>query len=202
MSQQVPSPFELPRHMPTLRDGMRRALCRLALRVAGWKLEGEFPDIERLVLIVAPHSSWSDGFWGLLVKVAIGADVRFMGKQQLFTTPLGPILRALGGIPVDRSATKGVVEQIVEQFHRRHALWLVVAPEGTRKAVSRWRSGFWHIARGADVPILPVAFHYPTKSIVIGLPLPTSNDMAADMARLRAFYAPFKIGRASCRERV
>jgi len=192
MSARVPGPAELPAHMPTLRDGVRRALCRLALRVAGWGLAGQFPDIARLVLIAAPHSSWWDGFWGLLVKVAIGADVRFMGKQELFRTPLGGTLRALGGIPIDRGATKGVVEQLVEEFAQRDALWLGVAPEGTRKAVARWKSGFWHIAHGAGVPILPVAFHYPTKTIVIGAPMTTSDDMAADVTRLRAFYAPFK----------
>ncbi len=192
MSPRVPNPAELPAHMPTLRDGTRRALCRLALRVAGWGLGGEFPDVARLVLIVAPHSSWWDGFWGLLVKVAIGADVRFMAKQELFHAPLGSTLRALGGMPIDRGATKGVVEQMVDEFARRDALWLGVAPEGTRKPVARWKSGFWNIAHGAGVPILPVAFHYPTRTIVVGSPLVTSADMDADMARLRAFYAPFK----------
>lgn len=192
MSARVPGPAELPAHMPTLRDGVRRALCRLVLRVAGWGLAGQFPDIARLVLIAAPHSSWWDGFWGLLVKVAIGADVRFMGKQELFRAPLGGTLRALGGIPIDRGATKGVVDQMVEEFAQRDTLWLGVAPEGTRKAVAHWRSGFWHIAHGAGIPILPVAFHYPTKTIVIGAPLTTSDDMAADVTRLRAFYAPFK----------
>ena len=192
MSERVPSPGELPAQMPKLADGAFRKLCRFALRTAGWGLQEEFPDVPRLVLIVAPHSSWWDGFWGLLVKVAIGADVRFMGKQELFHTPLGSTLRALGGIPVDRSATKGVVEQLLEEFAQRDRLWLGVAPEGTRKAVARWRSGFWHIAHGAGVPILPVAFHYPTKTIVVGQPMTTSADMAADMARLRAFYTPFK----------
>ncbi len=192
MSERVPSPAELPAHMPTLRDGARRAVCRFALRATGWGLGGAFPDVPRLVLIIAPHSSWWDGFWGLLVKVAIGANVRFMGKQELFHTALGGTLRVLGGIPVDRSATKGVVEQIVDQFAQRDTFWLVVSPEGTRKPVKRWRSGFWHIAHGAGVPIVPVAFHYPTKTIVIGEPLTTSGDMAADVTRLRAFYAPFR----------
>ena len=86
----------------------------------------------------------------------------------------------------------GVVEQMVAQFTRRDALWLGIAPEGTRKVVPRWKTGFWHIARDAGVPILPVAFDYPTKTIVIGTPLNTSVDMDADIARLRAFYAPFK----------
>lgn len=192
MSGRLPRPQELPARMPKLRDGIRRALCRLALRLSGWGLEHDFPDLAQLVLIVAPHSSWWDGFWGLLVKVAIGADVHFMAKQELFRPPLGGTLRALGGMPIDRAATKGVVEQMVEQFTHRDTLWLVIAPEGTRKAVARWKTGFWHIARAADVPILPVAFDYPSKTIVIGTPLPASADMAADLARLRAFYAPFK----------
>ena len=192
MSARVPAPDQLPPRMPHLRDGKRRRLCRLALRVAGWGLGGEFPDTGKLVLIVAPHSSWWDGFWGLLVKVAIGANVRFMAKRELFAPPLGGLLRALGGMPIDRSAAAGVVEQMVAQFTRRDALWLGIAPEGTRKAVPRWKTGFWHIARGAGVPILPVAFDYPTRTIVIGTPLDTSADMDADIARLRAFYAPFK----------
>lgn len=192
MTARVPAPDQLPPRMPHLRDGKRRRLCRLALRVAGWGLGGEFPDTGKLVLIVAPHSSWWDGFWGLLVKVAIGANVRFMAKRELFAPPLGGLLRALGGMPIDRSAAAGVVEQMVAQFTRRDALWLGIAPEGTRKAVPRWKTGFWHIARGAGVPILPVAFDYPTRTIVIGTPLDTSADMDADIARLRAFYAPFK----------
>ena len=192
MTARVPAPDQLPPRMPHLRDGKHRRLCRLALRVAGWGLGGEFPDTGKLVLIVAPHSSWWDGFWGLLVKVAIGANVRFMAKRELFAPPLGGLLRALGGMPIDRSAAAGVVEQMVAQFTRRDALWLGIAPEGTRKVVPRWKTGFWHIARGAGVPILPVAFDYPTRTIVIGTPLDTSADMDADIARLRAFYAPFK----------
>jgi 1-acyl-sn-glycerol-3-phosphate acyltransferase len=192
MSPRIPLPGQLPPHMPHLRDGRRRAVCRLALRLAGWGLRGDFPDTAKLVLIVAPHSSWWDGFWGLLVKVAIGANVRFMAKRELFAPPLGGLLRTLGGMPIDRSATAGVVEQMVAQFARRDALWLGIAPEGTRKAVARWKTGFWHIARSADVPILPVAFDYATRTIVIGTPLRTSADREADIAHLRAWYAPFK----------
>lgn len=178
--------------MPHLRDNWRRRLCRLALRLAGWGLAGEFPDTPKLVLIVAPHSSWWDGWWGLLVKAAIGANVRFMAKRELFVPPLGGVLRTLGGMAINRSATDGVVEQMIAQFARRDALWLGIAPEGTRKAVPRWKTGFWHIAHGAGVPVLPVAFDYPSRTIVIGTPHPTSDDMAADITQLRAFYAPFQ----------
>jgi len=188
----VPRPGDLPPRAPRLRDAPHRALCRLALRVAGWKLDGELPDLPRLVLIAAPHSSWWDGVWGLLMKVAIGADIRFMAKKELFRPPLACVLRQLGGIAVDRGATTGVVGQLLAQFERQPRLWLGIAPEGTRKPVQRWKSGFWRIAHGAGVPVLPVAFDYPSKSIVIGTPMHTSTDLDADLARLRAFYAPFR----------
>ena len=186
------TPAQLPPQMPKFRDGWQRRSCRAVLRLGGWSLVGAFPDVPKLVLIAAPHSSWWDGVWGLLIKVAIGADVRFMGKQELFRWPLGGLLRQLGGMPIDRGAAKGVVEQMIEQFQQRERLWLGIAPEGTRKPVARWRSGFWHIAHDAGVPIFPVAFHYPDKTIQLGPLFPTSDDMDADITRLHAFYTPFK----------
>jgi 1-acyl-sn-glycerol-3-phosphate acyltransferase len=188
----VPSPALLPSRMPRLHDGLRRRLCRGILRLAGWQLRGDFPGVDKLVLIAAPHSSWWDGIWGLLMKVAIGADVHFMAKQELFRGPLGAALRRLGGMAIDRGAAQGVVEQMIDQFRQRDALWLGIAPEGTRKPVTRWKHGFWHIARGAGVPVFPVAFHYPEKVIQLGPLFDTTADMAADLARLRAWYAPFR----------
>ncbi len=192
MSGRLWAPAELPPRMPKLRDNWQRRACRAVLHAAGWSLVGEFPDTSKLVLIVAPHSSWWDGFWGLLIKAAIGVDLHFMGKQELFRWPLGGVLRRLGGMPIDRGAAKGVVEQMIDQFHQRDDLWLGIAPEGTRKPVKRWKSGFWHIARDAGVPIFPVAFHYPDKTIHLGPLFDTSASMSADLARLRAWYAPFK----------
>ena len=192
MNGHLLTPTQLPPLMPKLRDGWQRRVCRGVLRLAGWSLVGEFPDVPRLVLIAAPHSSWWDGVWGLLVKVAIGADVHFMAKQELFRWPLGGLLRRLGGMSIDRGAAKGVVEQMIDQFRKRDGLWLGIAPEGTRKPVKHWKSGFWHIARDADVPIFPVAFHYPDKTIHLGPLFEASADMDSDMTRLHAWYAPFK----------
>ena len=186
------TPAQLPPHMPKLRDGWRRRLCRGVLRLCGWSLAGEFPDVPKLVLIAAPHSSWWDGVWGLLIKVAIGADVHFMGKQELFRGPLGGLLRRLGGVPIDRGAAKGVVEQMIDQFRQREKFWLCIAPEGTRKPVKRWKSGFWHIAHDAGVPIFPVAFHYPDRTIQLGPLFDAGPDMDITMQRLRDWYAPFK----------
>jgi 1-acyl-sn-glycerol-3-phosphate acyltransferase len=188
----VPAPAQLPPRMPQLRDGRRRRLCRSVLRLCGWSLVGDFPDLPKLVLIAVPHSSWWDGVWGLLMKVAIGADVHFMAKRELFRGPLGALLVKLGGMPINRGSAQGVVEQMIEQFRRRERLWLGIAPEGTRRHVPQWKSGFWRIAHDAGVPVFPVAFHYPDKTIHLGPPLDTTDDMAVDMAALRAFYAPFQ----------
>lgn len=186
------TPSQLPPHMPRLRDTRRRKLCRGVLRLCGWSLAGTFPDMPKLVLIAAPHSSWWDGIWGLLIKAAIGADVHFMGKQELFRGPLGALLVKLGGIPINRRSAQGVVEQMVERFDQQPTLWLGLAPEGTRKRVDKWKNGFWRIAHEAGVPVFPVAFHYPDKTIQLGPLFDTSDDMAADIERLRAWYAPFQ----------
>lgn len=182
----------LPPSIPQLAPNWRRRLCADILRRCGWRQGGQLPDVARLVVIAAPHSSWWDGLWGMLMKVALGVDLTFMGKQELFRGPLGWLLRHLGGIPVERHATNGVVEQMVARFHDSPRLWLGLAPEGTRRAVTHWRSGFWHIAHEAGVPILPLYFDYPSKTIGFGPLFHTTGDKDADIAALRAFYQPFR----------
>jgi 1-acyl-sn-glycerol-3-phosphate acyltransferase len=185
-------PVHLPAAMPQFPDRVWRKLFRATVRFSGWRLEGELPDVARLVLIAAPHSSWWDGVWGLLFKVAIGADVAFMAKRELFRGPLGWLLRKLGGVPIARAEAGNVVGQMVERFRETDRLWLGIEPEGTRKAVVQWKSGFWHIARQAGVPILPCYFDYPRKVIGLGPLFTPGDDKDADVAALRAFYAPFR----------
>lgn len=185
-------PERLAPSVPQLRSHLGRRLARWFIGLCGWKIVGEFPDVARLVLIAAPHSSWLDGFWGLLIKIAIGIDISFMGKRELFVGPLGWIVRKLGGIPVERGSKHGVVEQMSARFKTQPKLWLGIAPEGTRKAVKKWRTGFWHIARAAEVPILPLYFHYPERTIGVGPLFHTSDDVEVDLQRLRAFYAPWR----------
>ncbi len=182
----------LPPSMPQLAQNRRRRLCAAVLRLCGWRLRGEFPDVAKLVVIAAPHSSWWDGVWGLLFKVALGVDLTFMGKRELFHGPLGWLLRRLGGVPVERASHHGVVEQMVVRFATAPRLWLGLAPEGTRKRVTQWRSGFWHIARAVDVPIFPIAFDYASRSIVLGPLFNPGSDFEADLATLRAWYRPFR----------
>lgn len=183
----------LPPHAPRVRPNrFTRWLGRGILRLGGWHMRGTFPDIPRLVLIAAPHSSNWDGVWGLAVKLALGLDITVLGKHQLFWWPLGALLRRLGVIAVDRSAAQGVAEQMATLIVKSDKLWFALAPEGTRKPVAHWKPGFWKIAKAAGVPVLPVYFHYPDKVIGVGTPFELGDDMAADIARIRAWYRPWQ----------
>jgi 1-acyl-sn-glycerol-3-phosphate acyltransferase len=155
----------------------------------GWRLEGEIPNIPKLVIIAAPHTSNWDFVIGISAKLALGLRVTFLGKDSLFRFPLGVLMRAWGGIPVDRDESHDVVSGIVEEFRRRDRLVLALAPEGTRKRVDRWRTGFYHIAHGAGVPIVTVAFNFGEHAIQIGAPFETSGDMERDLVELHARFA-------------
>ncbi|MEG3157803.1 lysophospholipid acyltransferase family protein [Lysobacter zhanggongensis] len=181
-----PSVPRVPRHR------LSRWIGRSVLRLGGWRVVGEFPDLPRVVLIGAPHSSNWDGIWGFAAKLALGLDIRILGKHQLFWGPLGPLMRALGIIAINRGAASGVVGQMAQQFRGADRFWLGIAPEGTRKPVARWKTGFWKIAHAAQVPVLPVYFHYPDRVIGIGPPFATSHDMEADLVRLREWYRPWQ----------
>jgi 1-acyl-sn-glycerol-3-phosphate acyltransferase len=184
----------VPPDVPQLGPSAAAPLCRWIFTHCGWRVAGDVPDVAKLVVIAAPHSSNWDVIWGLLVKVGLRLDVHFIGKQEAFFWPLGPLLRNFGGIPIDRSAAHGVVGEMRRQFDARERFWLAIAPEGTRKKVQKWKNGFWRIAREAGVPILPVYFHYPEKTIGFGPLLYPGDDLEGDMAKIREFYAPW-IGR-------
>ncbi|MEO6075816.1 MAG: 1-acyl-sn-glycerol-3-phosphate acyltransferase [Dokdonella sp.] len=182
----------LPPRVPHRQRGRAQRLAAWLLERAGWKVTGQFPDMPRLVVIAAPHSSGWDGIWGMLVVIAIGVDITILGKRELFVWPMSSLLRWIGVVPVDRFATHGIVGDMTARFAQNAPLWLGIAPEGTRKRMPKWRTGFWHVARAADVPILPIGFHYPDKIIHVGPLFETSEDVDADIKRLRDFYAPFQ----------
>ena len=181
----------IPLNMPQTRPSMATGICRWLLGLFGWRMVGELPDVAKLVVIAAPHSTNWDVIWGLLFKISLRLDVHFIGKREAFVWPLGSVLRAFGGIPVDRSAAHGVVGEMGRQFAEHDRFWLALAPEGTRKKVQKWKTGFWHIAREAGVPILPAYFHYPEKTVGLGPLFHPTDDVAADMARIREFYRPW-----------
>lgn len=142
-----------------------------------------------MVIIVAPHSSNLDFIVGVAAKLAMRLSVTYLGKDTLFRFPLGIVMRRLGGIPVDRANANAVVSSVITQMENRRAMLLAIAPEGTRRPVERWRTGFYHIARGADVPILPVALDWGTRTVRIGTPFAPTGDMDADIAELRGRFS-------------
>lgn len=181
----------LPPNAPRQGNALARAFGRTILRLGGWRIEGEFPDLERFVIIVAPHSSAWDAFWGIAGMLALGVRITFMAKAEAFRGPLGWLLRRIGGVPVDRQQAQGAVEQAVARLHMPGPTWFLLAPEGTRKRVEHWKSGFWHIASNAQVPVMQAAFHYPEKTMVLGPLLTPGPDLDTDMARVREWYRPW-----------
>ncbi len=166
-----------------------RAIGRTYLRLAGWRIEGVFPTDPKYVAIVAPHTSNWDFSLGVAVVLATELRVSWLGKHSLFRSPLKGFFRWLGGIPVDRRASHGVVEACVQAFEATPALFLALAPEGTRKGASRWKSGFYSIAAGAGVPILPVAFDY-RDHVVRLLPLfQPSGNLDQDLPLIQALFS-------------
>jgi 1-acyl-sn-glycerol-3-phosphate acyltransferase len=178
--------------LPQSGGRVSRAFGRLLLRWLGWQIEGDLPNVPKAVLILAPHTSNWDFVVGIVAKLALGLHASWLGKHTLFRPPLGFLMRRLGGFPVDRGESQDVVAQAVRRFKETGQLVLGLAPEGTRRAVPRWRSGYYHIAAGARVPIVPVAFHWPRRALVVGPPLMPGPDMATDLRTLAAFYLPMR----------
>ncbi|MDX1547110.1 MAG: lysophospholipid acyltransferase family protein [Rhodothermales bacterium] len=177
--------------VPQRGNAFSRWFGRTLLRLLGWRVVGEVPNIPKCVVIGAPHTSNWDFVVAMGAKLGMGIDVRFLGKDTLFRPPLGWLMRRLGGTPVDRSVPRGAVAQAVAQFEQHERFYLGLSPEGTRKRVEQWRTGFYHIAHAAGVPILPFYFDFPSRTFGLGPLVHPTGDLGADVARLRAFYAPF-----------
>jgi 1-acyl-sn-glycerol-3-phosphate acyltransferase len=165
-----------------------RALARRLLALAGWRVRGELPFRPKFVLIVAPHTSNWDFVIGVLAMFATGLRASWLGKHTLFRFPLAPLLCWLGGEPIDRSAPQGTTGAAVERFRTRSHWVLGLSPEGTRRPVARWKTGFHRIAVRAGVPIVPVWIDYRTRTVGIGALFEPGPDEAADVARLRAQF--------------
>lgn len=173
---------------PALLSRIVRRLMLWFYKTRGWKAVGSPPADRRCVVIAAPHTSNWD-FVNLLGLTAdIGVKVHFMGKQSLFRWPLGRFMRDMGGVPIDRSARHNTVELMAAEFKRRKEFMLVIAPEGTRSAVGQWRTGFYHIARAAGVPLVIGMMDYGKKTGGLGPAIWPTGDFRADMAKVVEFY--------------
>ncbi len=159
----------------------------------GWKTEGEFPGhLDKFVIIVVPHTSNIDFFLGLIIRRVWNEQINWIGKKSLFKFPYGWFFRWVGGAPVDRTKNNDMVSATAELFAKRDKFRLTLAPEGTRKKVDTWKTGFYYIAKAAKVPVVLVAFDYGNKQVKVSKPYYTSEDKEADFKIYYDFYKNVK----------
>lgn len=174
--------------LPKRGNRLTRGFGAAMLRLFGWRLMGEIPNREKLLIIAAPHTrSWDFGV-GMFAILALGIDIRWMGIYWVVRLPL---MRRLGGVSVDPKRSQGLVAAAIEQFRTRDRFFLALSPEGSRRKVVPWREGFYHIAQGAQVPILMATIDHPRKQLRLGPEIFPSGDYAADMEKIREVYAEF-----------
>lgn len=167
---------------------MREQLATMFLRATGWRPVGT-PPSQRCVIIAAPHTSNWDLLWMLAFAWSFGLRPRFMMKHTVFVGPAGWLFRRVGGIAIERHRQGGVVKQMAEEFAARESLTLVVPPEGTRARTERWKSGFYHIAREAGVPVSLAFLDYGRREAGFGPEIEITGSVANDMDLVRDFYA-------------
>ena len=163
---------------PRAGNAVTRALARGALRVVGWRIEGDAPDEPKLVLVGAPHTTNLDFVLTKLTAGALGVRLHWVGKKSLFPRWLAPLARRLGGIPSTATSSVGFVDAMVAEFRRRDRFYLALMPAGSRATPDRWRSGFYYIARDAGVPMLLVGFDWGRRTMRVGPMLQALPDAA------------------------
>lgn len=173
------------------RNAVAEALGHAVFRLMGWRIEGQLPPFDKFVVIGAHHTSNWDFVLFIAAKFILRLNARWFGKHSIFRWPFGALMRYWGGIPIRRHLKLNTVEQAIEAFAENRQFILVLSPEGTRRKVERWKSGFYHIACGAGVPIVPAALDFQHRRIVIGAPFQPTGNEEADLRQLLAFYRPY-----------
>lgn len=174
---------------PQRGNAFSRAAGKRFLQLFGWRVANAFPSVPKAVVIGGPHTSNWDAIFTLAAMMQIGLDANIMIKDSAMKGPLGSALRWLGALPIDRSKAGGVVEQSVEQFAGRDKFMMVVSPEGTRSGAEQWRSGFYHIAHKAGVPIVIAAADYQNKEITFLTVFTPTGDVEGDIRQIQQHYA-------------
>lgn len=165
-------------------------MFRFLFHLFGWKIVGKIDhQVKKCLFVVCPHATWIDFFVGLGARAALRTEIGYLGKEELFKPPFGWIFYALGGKPVKRSQSTNLVQSVAETFNNYDEIKVAMAPEGTRKNVSKLKTGFYYMAFTAKVPLILVGFEYPTKSVVISEPKYLTGDFKADMQNIMVpFY--------------
>jgi 1-acyl-sn-glycerol-3-phosphate acyltransferase len=171
-----------------------RLLWKLYAKIEGWKAVNEFPNhLKKGVILVGPHTTWKDFTIAMAFRSLLHIKHgKYLGKAELFSGPFGFLFKWLGGTPVDRFSKHGVVDQVVEKFNKADKLFIALSPEGTRKKVDKLRTGFYYIAKKANVPIVMVGLDYAKKELSVSDPIYTTDDETADFRKIIEFFAPLK----------
>lgn len=166
---------------------LAKLIFRYLLR---WKIVGQFSnDVKKTVVVVAPHTSWHDFYIGALARKILKVPIHFIAKKELFDSAFGWYFRWMGGSPINRSSSQNKVDQIVEIFNSKKEFRLAITPEGTRKKVKTWKTGFYYVAKKANVPITSVAFDYATKTVSISKPYYITGNYDKDLRHIRSFFS-------------
>lgn len=173
------------------RSPMAEWVGRTALRLLGWRIEGELPKLDKFVAIGAHHTSNWDFVIFIAVKFVLRLNARWFGKHSIFSWPFAGLMRRWGGIAIHRERQGNTVEQAVQAFSAHQQFVLILSPEGTRKKVERWKMGFYHIALGAGVPIVLAALDYQQRRVVIGPSVMPTGDEAADLKMILVFFRSY-----------
>ncbi|PHR56999.1 MAG: glycerol acyltransferase [Robiginitomaculum sp.] len=172
---------------PRLGNRFTRFIGRLIVRSMGYDIKGKFPDEDKLILIVAPHTSNWDLFLAIGTILSLGVRMNFMMKKEAFRFPVKSCFIRLGGIPIERGSPQKVVKRTLRSFQERDKLWLAILPEGTRKPVKSWKSGFVRIAYKADVPIFIMGLDHPNKLLILDKMVKASPDPLVQAEELRLY---------------
>ncbi len=174
---------------------MKKAIANfIYYKLLGWKTSGQYPKhIKKGIIIPAPHTSNMDFLLGVLVRAVEGFQSNYIIKDSWIKKPIiGSFLKSIGGVGVNRSKNMKLTDKIVELFNNREAFVIAITPEGTRKYNPDWKSGFWYIAKEANVPLIPAGFDYATKTIYWGEPIYLSDDKEADIKALKKLFSQYE----------
>ena len=172
---------------------MFKALCKYYFHASGWKIVGSYPrELDKVMVIIGPHTSNLDFIIGVGVRTIVDVDVKYLGKKELFRFPYGWLFRSLGGYPVDRSASHNTVDTVVDIFNSKTKFSLAMSPEGTRKKVEKLKTGFYHIAKKAKLPIVMAGLNYEAKQLVFEEAFYPTDDQNEDFKKIIDFFSKMK----------
>ncbi len=170
-----------------------KCLSKLILiHIMGWKIVNDFPNLKKYVIIAAPHTSWIDFPMAIMAKYVKGVNVNYVGKASLFKPPFGFLFRWLGGAPVDRSKSNNAVDAVVDIFNSRDHFIFALSPEGTRKKVTAFKTGFYYIAKGANVPVVMATLDFENKQVKISEPYYLTDNKEKDFEHFYSYFRGIK----------